>query len=217
VSIKKGQNWGSPASAPPDREISGSDADLAAWVATAPGALVQWDPATGSDLARAVGLAGGATATGTELPMDALELADGTLALNMVVLGRPPDRLTRTARRIEMRIRLDDDLWFEGRATTFVCAIGQWLRGSDLIPRGHPGDGRAEAQVYRLRAPERRLMRARLAAGGHLPHPRILQRTARRIELVAGSPVLLEVDGIAKGTVSRLVAQVRPGAYRLLV
>jgi YegS C-terminal NAD kinase beta sandwich-like domain len=214
--MRKGEPWGRPASAPPDREIHGTDADLAAWVAAAPGALVRFDPTAGSDLARAVGLAGGA-GTDTELPMDALELADGTLALNMLVLGRPPDRLTRTARRIEMRVRLDDDMWFEGRATTFVCGVGQWLRGHDLIPRGHPGDGRAEVQVYRLRAPERRLMRARLPAGGHVPHPRILQRTACRIELEVARPVPLEVDGITKGTVSRLVAQVRPGAYRLLV
>ena len=216
MSIKKGEPWGVPASGPPDREISGSDAQLAQWVATAPGALVRFRPDASSDLARAVGLGAGEPA-GTELTMDALELADGTLAVNMAVFGVPPDRLGRFSTRIEMRARVDDGDWFEGRATTVVCAVGQWLRGLDLIPRGHPGDGRAEMQAYRLRPPERRAMRRRLPTGEHLPHPRILGRTGRRLEIEAATAVPIEVDGIRRPPASRLVARVVPGAYRLLV
>jgi hypothetical protein len=216
VSVRKGEPWGVPASGPPDREIEGSDAQLAQWVATAPGALVRFRPDASSDVARAVGLNAPEPA-GTELTMDALELADGSLAVNMVVFGVPPDRLRRFSKRVEMRARVDDGEWFAGRATTVLCAVGQWLRGHDVVPRGHPGDGRAEMQAYRLRPPERAAMRSRLRTGGHVPHPRILQRSGRRLEIEADTAVPLEVDGIRRTPASRLVARVTPGAYRLLV
>ena len=76
-----------------------------------------------------------------------------------------------------------------------VVATGQWLRGLDLVPRGHPGDGKAEVQVYRLRRPERRAMRRRLATGTHVPHPRIVTRTAVEIEIRAHRALPVEIDG----------------------
>ena len=85
----------------------------------------------------------------------------------MVVLGTPPERLGRFARRTELRIRADNRLWFNDECTTVVLAVGQWLHGIDLVPRGHPGDGRVEIQAYRLRplgtpgdAPAARVRRA---------------------------------------------------------
>ena len=75
--------------------VEGDDADLAAALAGSPsGVLVSFTPAPGSDVARAVGIRAGAPHRGLALPMDALELDDGTLAVNAVVLGVAPDRLT---------------------------------------------------------------------------------------------------------------------------
>ncbi len=222
--IGKGKPWGRPATAPADCEVQGDDAALAAAVAGAPGARIRFRPTAGSELSRAVGLEPGAAASEphppeqmTELPMDVLAFADGTLAVNMVVLGTSPERLGRFARRTELRIRADNRVWFNDECTTVVLAVGQWLHGIDLVPRGHPGDGRVEIQAYRLRPSERRAMRRRLASGAHLPHPRIPTRTARRIEIEASAPVPLEVDGVAREAVRRLTAEVRADAYRLLV
>jgi hypothetical protein len=222
--IRRGQPWGRPAAAPADCEVIGDDRALAAAVANAPGARIRFLPAAGSELARAVGLEPGGTGAEptpteqlTELPLDVLALADGTLAVNMVVLGTPPDRLGRFARRTGLRIRADNRIWFNDACTTVVIAVGQWLHGIDLVPRGHPGDGRVEIQAYRLRPSERRPMRRRLASGGHLPHPRIPTRTARTIEIEAEGPLPLEVDGVTLTPVRRLTAEVRADAYRLLV
>ena len=215
MTVRKGEPWGRPTDAEPDREITGDDAALAAWVASAPGALVRFHPDAASDLGHAVGAS--ETPVGTELPMDTLVLADGTVAVNMVVLGTPPDRVTRWRRRTELSVTLDGTTWFEGRATTVLVAVGQWLRGNDVVPRGHPGDGRVEVQAYRLRPAERSEMRRRLPTGGHLPHPRILGRTARTVEIRAAKPLPLEVDGVTRAPVSRLSAEVKPNAYRLLV
>ena len=216
MTIRKGEEWGKPATTPADHEVAGSDADLATWIAHSPGALVEFRPDPGSDLARAVGLEPGAPRA-TEIAMDALVLADGTTAVNCVTLGPPPDRLGRFARRLEMTVRIDGNEIVAGRATSVVVAVGQWLRGSDLVPRGHPGDGRFEVQVYRLRPEERTKMRRRLARSEHVPHPRIVERAGRAIEIIANAPLALEVDGIARPATTRFEARIRPGAYRLLV
>jgi putative lipid kinase YegS-like protein len=215
--IRPGEEWGRPATSPPDRELDGDDEMLAACVARFPGALVQFHPAPDSDVARAVGLDAGSPPSGRELPLDALLLDDATLACNMVVMGPAPDRLRRFARRIGVHVTVDGVSWVVGRATTVVVATGQFLRGADVVPRGHPGDGRAEVQVYRLRPSERRAMRARLPVGDHVPHPHIQQRSGRQVEIVAERPLPLEVDGRPHGHALRLVIELRPAAYRLLV
>jgi hypothetical protein len=223
MSIAKGAPWGSPEDSPPDLVVSGDDRDLAAAVASAPrGVLVSFVPAAGSDIARAVGLRSGAPHQGLALPMDALELGDGTLAVNAVVLGPPPDRLHAFDPTGAFTLALDGAAGAGGRGeatrgTTVVVATGQWLRGVDLVPRGHPGDGRAEVQVYRLRRSERRAMRRRLPTGAHLPHPRITTRTAVEIEVRTGRPLRLEVDGRPVDRVATLRAIVAPARYRLLI
>jgi putative lipid kinase YegS-like protein len=220
--IAKGEPWGSPATTPADHEVSGDDRALAAAVAEHPGALIAFTPDASSELARTVGLGpdndgGDDDREAMDLPMDVLALGDGTLAVNMVVFGTPPDALSRFTKRTALHIRADGKIWFNDRGTTVVLAIGQWLHGIDLVPRGHPGDGRVEIQAYRLEPGERRGMRKRLPQGAHLPHPRIPNRTARMVEIEAEEPLPLEVDGEVLGPVRRLRAEVRTGAYRLLV
>jgi YegS C-terminal NAD kinase beta sandwich-like domain len=218
--LRHGQPWGRPASAPPDVELSGDDVDLAAAVACHPGALVRFRPSPTSDIARALGLGPDAAAS-TEVAIDSLvievDALGDTTAVNTVVVGRPPDRLGWTTRGAPMSITVDGRPWFAGEATTGVVASGQFLRGSDLVPRGHPGDGWAEVQVYALPRNERRAMRRRLASGTHVPHPLIKTGRARHLEIEIARPVPLEVDGRARGQVSRVVVNLEPGAIRILL
>jgi diacylglycerol kinase family enzyme len=216
VSLRPGERWGTPASGPPDAVVQGGDADLAAAVVERPGMLVRYEPLGDSDLARTTGLVAGRR-TGIEVPMDALVLADGRMALSTVVVGVPPDRLGRFDRRLRIAVTVDGRRQPPARATTVVVATGQYLRGLDLSPRGHPGDGRAEVQLYALRPGERAAARRRLAAGTHLPHPRIHQAVGREVEIVADDPLDLEVDGEPSEPVRRLDVAVEPGAYRLLL
>jgi hypothetical protein len=219
--MRKGERWGSPEDAPPDLVVVGGDTDLSrALLGTAAGVLVSFVASPESDVARAVGLRAGAPQQGLALPMDALELGDGTVAVNAVVLGPPPDRLTALRpllRAGDIALRLDGRDEVVNDATTVVVATGQWLRGLDLVPRGHPGDGRAEVQAYRLRRNERRAMRARLPTGTHLPHPRIVTRTAVEIEVRARRPLALEIDGRSADRAPTLRARVVPARYRLLI
>ena len=218
MSIRKGEPWGEPTGAAPDLIVTGSDAELASAVhGSPPGVLVAFDPSPDSDLARAVGLTAGSPRQGLALPMDALELADGTLAVNMVVLGASPDRLTALRRSAGLVLRVDGRTEKVAVATTVVVATGQWLRGLDLVPRGHPGDGRAEVQAYRLPPGQRRAMRARLPTGSHLPHPRILSRSAIVVDAEANRALPLEIDGLAHPATTTLRCTLVPARYRLLI
>jgi putative lipid kinase YegS-like protein len=222
-SVRPGQPWGTEAPGPPDFEVSGSDRTLAEALErglTDP--LIRFAPARDSDLARAVGLVSGSASAGMALPLDALAVVVGDglserLALNSLVVGVPPDRLRSWHRPAGLSVEIDGVAMDAAQATSLVVMNGQYLRGLDLSPRGHPGDGVAEAQLYALSPGARRAMRSRLATGAHLPHPAITIRRARRVVVRASSPAALEVDGASAGQISDLEITLRPAAYRLLV
>ena len=220
--LRPGEPWGHAASGPPDVEVAGDDADLVAVAASHPGALVRFRPSPRSDLARALGLGSDGAGT-TEVAIDALAIdpddgvVDAVDAVNVVVVGPPPDGLRWTARAPHITVRVDGRAWFSGRATTVVVANGQFLRGTDLVPRGHPGDGWAEVQVYALARRARRAMRRRLPTGTHVPHPAVRSGRARRVEIEVARAVPVEVDGRPKGRTGRLVVTLIPAAIRLLV
>jgi hypothetical protein len=218
--VEKGQPWERPAAGPAEWHVTGDDATLAAAVRDRPGARVEFRPAPSSDLARALGLHATAGAS-LDLSVDALRVvADGRelYSVNMVVVGVAPDRATWLTRSPGLRVRVDERLTHEGPATAAVVASGQYLRGNDLVPRGHPGDGRAEVQVYAVRRGERSGVRARLPQGVHLPHPDIAQTSGRHVEIRAdGGPIALEVDGVAAPPAALVTVDVVPGAFVLVV
>jgi hypothetical protein len=223
--LRHGEPWGHAATGPPDVEVTGDDADLAACGASHPGELVRFRPSQQSDLARALGLGREGT-DAIEVAIDALVVrgddtagdGDQVTAVNAVLLGAPPDRLRWDARSSRITVRLDGRQWFAGPATTVVVANGQFLRGADLVPRGHPGDGWAEVQVYTLGRRERAEMRRRLPTGTHVPHPRIAAGRARRVEVeVSRGRLPLEVDGRRGGRSTRLEVTVVPASIRLLI
>jgi len=223
--IRPGESWGRPAAGPPDCEITGTDTDLAAAVGREAGPRVWFRP-TESDLARAIGLVPGRTSPGpTELPVDVLreerhegDRDGGRVVVNAAVIGCAPDRLRWWSRRFAASISIDGREVFAGATTTVVIANGQFLRGFDVVPRGHPGDGRLEVQVYALARSQRRLMRSRLAAGTHLPHPGISQWSGRRVEvqLRRGSAVM-ERDRVLGERGTAWTFRVDPAALPLLV
>ena len=225
--VEKGRPWERPASGPAEWHVSGDDATLAAAVRQHPGARVEFRPGPDSDLARALGLherrASDPEADGPtlELELDALRVvADDRehFAVNLVVVGVAPDRAGWRTPSPALRVRVGDRVVHDGPATGVVVASGQYLRGSDVVPRGHPGDGRAEIQVYAVGRGERAGVRARLPQGVHLPHPDITQTTGRHVEIRADRGDLpLEIDGVAAPAAGLVTVDVVPGAFLLVV
>lgn len=221
MSIRPGDEWGSPTTDPPDLTVRGDDAALAAALDAAPGALVAYDAQGGSDLARALGIAPGAPRIGVALPIDAIAYAHAgrtRLAANALEVGTPPAALRALSREGQVTVTVDGRRIHRGPATSVVVANGQFIGGLDVVPRGHPGDGRLEVQIYSLRPGERGAMRRRLATGSHLPHPRIRVATGRRIRIhVDGGAWPLRVDGVGRGRVGSIECTVVAGAGRVLV
>ena len=221
--MRPGEEWGRPAT-DDDRGravvVGGGDAALAAAVAADPGGL--WRPDPAGDLARALGIRAD-TPGARVVPCDAVVVADGPPAVNAVVLGTAPDRLHRLHRRRPVEVTVDDRRLTgpDGgtlAATTVVVASGQYLRGLDLVPRGHPGDGRLEVLVLGLAPGERGPMRRRLPTGQHLPHPRIVTATGRRVRVAwADEPRPVEVDGAERAPQAVVDLAVSPGVVELLV
>jgi diacylglycerol kinase family enzyme len=149
--------------------------------------------------------------------VDLIRVDGGPPVANAVVAGVPPSRLHALSRANELRVEADGREVFAGAATTVVVANGQFLDGLDAVPRGHPGDGRLEVQVYALRRGERRAMRRRLPQGAHVPHPRIVTATARSFSITAAAPLPWSADGVARPPAGRIAGAVVAGAYRILI
>ncbi len=161
-----------------------------------------------------------------ELPCDLLhvdahsgaEESNEVFAVNMVVVGVGPDRQRRWTQMRGMRVDVDGRTVHDGPACAVVVANGQHLRTGDLVPRGHPGDGRIEAQVYAVAANQRAEMRARLRQGTHLPHPKIRQSSGTVVEVTTtGQATPVEIDGVAVGPATAVRVTVLPGAWALLL
>ena len=60
-------------------------------------------------------------------------------------------------------------------------------------------------------------MRSRLATGTHVPHPRILARTAAEIEIRSLRPLPLEIDGRQAAPTTTLRVALLVARYRLLL
>ena len=135
------------------------------------------------------------------------------LCVNAVVLGTPPGALRRWTRRTPVGVTLDGRPWRTARATTVVVANGEFVDGLDVVPRGHPGDGRTEVQIYQL-APSQR---GRLGTGTHVPHPGIDARTAKRVEVRGARPMQCRVDGRPWPPADVVTVEVLPGLLQLVV
>jgi hypothetical protein len=220
MAIEKGRPWERPATGPAEWQVEGDDAALAAAVRDHPGARVGFHADPTSDLARALGLHA-AGDVNLELSLDALRVtADERklFAVNMVVVGAAPERTGWLTRASSVRVTVDGRAVHDGPATAVVVASGQYLRGNDVVPRGHPGDGRAEVQVYAVARGQRAAVRDRLPQGAHVPHPDIRQTSGRRVEVVGEDrPVALEVDGVPTSAARQVVVEVVPDAFLIVI
>jgi len=221
--MRPGEPWGEPLD-PSDEVVDvhpgGIDMAIAIAAGAHPGAVLRFRPVTGAcDFAQAIGLTReSAGARTTVLPCDLMEAGPGLFVINAVVLGPRPDWLRWWHRTHPVTVEVDGRPVGPDRATTVVIANGQFVRGTNLSPRGHPGDGRVEVQVYALRPGERRAMRARLATGEHVPHPRITLASGRRVVVRWGDgPRPADVDGREISSRDGFTVDVRPGAARVLI
>jgi diacylglycerol kinase family enzyme len=203
MTIRKGEPWGEPGALPPHGVVVHSDREARAIVTAARRANEPIPPLglLGGDLCRTLGGTGDEARlrsdSATQVPVDlGAVLIDGRLHWFVAHL---------VARRG----------WWRGRVVAAMNA--QYLGAWDVVPRGHPNDGRLDVLDADLPFDERLQVRSRLRNGTHLPHPRISERhvAALQVDLDRPTPVLLDGDEV--GAAERLVIHVEPDALRCVV
>lgn len=105
--------------------------------------------------------------------------------------------------------------WWFGRVVAVMNAefIGRW----DVAPRSHPNDGVLEVLDADLSLGDRLKARARLGTGRHVPHPRIVQRRVRAVQLDLERPTPVYLDGQWIADARRLTIRVEPDALTCVI
>jgi hypothetical protein len=192
MTIRRGEDWGTPADLPPDVVDVASDADAVEQLAAG----------------RTVRLCGGDVWTSL-----------GAQTRSNAVMSLPVDLLRVEADEqafVAIAHVLARRSWWRGPllAVMNVDRLGRW----DVAPRAHPNDGRADvvevAAEMGLRA--RWQARSRLPTGTHLPHPSVNNRRITDETWTFDRPRRLWVDGVARGTVRSLRVAVEPDGASVL-
>ena len=205
MTVRKGEAWGETGGLPADGVVVANDAEARAVVTAArrAGAPVPMLGLLGGDLCRTVGGRGD----------EGRLRSDGAVRLpvdlgSVLVDGRQHWFVAHLVARRG---------WWRGRVVAAMNAefLGPW----DVAPRAHPGDGLLEVLDVSpdMSLRDRWTARARLPAGGHLPHPAIAvsRRAAVQIDLDVPTPVWL--DGERVGDAQRLSVRIEPDALVCVV
>lgn len=211
MTIRRGRDWGAPGPLAPGAPVVDTDAALVRAVLPAVEAGHPMEVGlVGGDLHRTLGsprhtVAELRAGEGMRLPVDLAE----------VVLHRPDGTEDRTwfcAHLVAMEAR---GPLFAGR--TVVLMNAAFRGGDNLGPRAHPGDGLLDVTDGRLGWWERRLARARLATGSHLPHPGLQVARRASVELTFAAPARVTLDGNEAGSAVALEVACRRDAVTVVV
>ena len=203
MTVRKGELWGTPGALPPDGVVVASDAEARAAVTSARRAKqpVPVLGLTGGDLARTCGATGAVerlrSPEAQQLPVDLGEvLVDGALHFFVAHL---------VARRS----------WLRGRVVAAMNAqfLGRW----DVAPRSHPNDGRLDLFDADLSLGDRLKARSRLPSGTHVPHPGIVERRVKAVQLDLDPGSVVWLDGERLGPARTLSIRCVPDALTVVV
>ncbi|MEY3092617.1 MAG: hypothetical protein RIU67_1400 [Actinomycetota bacterium] len=194
MTIRRRESWGVAGDVPPDIVWCESDREVAA-------AVIAGDRPVGvatGDLARTLGAIGRGV-VGVEVGLDMIEV-------EYEVNGR--SRTIWAAAHCIARAPKWRGGWWRGAIDAVMNA--QYVSESDVAPRGHPNDGRAEWVSVDAAMPVRQRWAAwrRLPRGEHVPHPDI--RSTSVSEAFASNRCVLVVDGVRIGAVDAWRARVHP-------
>lgn len=203
MTIRKGETWGEPGPLPRHGVVVRSDAEAREIVTAARRANEPIPPLglLGGDLCRTLG------GTGDEARLHSDAAMQLPVDLGAVLVD---GRLHWFVAHLVVRRS-----WWRGRV--LVAMNAQFLGAWDVVPRGHPNDGRLDVLDADLPFDERLQVRARLKHGTHLPHPRIEERhvAALQVELAHPTPVVL--DGVPLDDARSLAIRIEPDALVCVV
>jgi diacylglycerol kinase (ATP) len=123
------------------------------------------------------------------------------------------------ARRVWMRVRLNDRAWFKGKASCLLVGnIGTVTGGLPVFPDASPADGLLEVGVVTAHTAWQWLkVLSRVAEGRPDLSPLVDTKRAKRIVVELHRKRAYELDGGARSPVKRLEVHVEPGAITVCV
>ena len=182
MTIRKGEEWGSPAARPAGLIVAATDAELARLVAADPGGAYGLG---GGDLHRSLG---------SPPPRDDMQL----LPMDALRVRFDDEEMLAVAHVVAR------NGWWRGALLGVLnCAyVGEW----NVAPRAHPNDGRFDVvEVGAEMSLRQRLQaRRRLPHGNHVPHPAIVTRTSESATWTFEQPRDVFVDGLRRGRAARV-------------
>ena len=162
-----------------------------------------------------------------------IRVASGDLARTLGVGASGEAGTERPGRSTIVEFSIDlVEVTLDGREPVVACAHvvarspwsrGHWLRGPilavmnaefigdwDIVPRGHPNDGRVEAVevAATMSLRDRLAARRRLRSATHLPHPEIRTRSVRSYEWSFAHALEVLIDGRSAGRATSIAVAV---------
>ncbi|MGW0594178.1 diacylglycerol/lipid kinase family protein [Streptosporangium sp. NPDC002607] len=120
---------------------------------------------------------------------------------------------------VPMEVRIDGVTWFEGEASCLLLGnVGTITGGIEAFDDARPDDGWLEIGVTTAKGPiQWARVLGRMSTGRSEESPFVRMTRARKITARFGSPMTYELDGGAKGAVTKLKAKVVPGGITIRV
>ena len=197
MTIKKGEEWGTPIARPSHLPVVASDAALARAAQDGTEPLLGLG---GGDLHRSLG----SPQRDTRQTLQRLEID----ALLIELDGDPSFAVAHVIARRG---------WWRGPLLAVMNCdhLGSW----NVAPRAHPNDGRFDVVEVAASMPLRARWEAhrRLPAGTHVPHPDITVTTGTRRRWRFDPPMGVWVDGVARGRHAALTVTIAPDRLAICV
>lgn len=146
--------------------------------------------------------------------------ADGGLKQRMGKAAYIWTGLRHVGRQVaQVKIKVDGVKWFDGEASCVLLGnVGTIAGGVEAFDDARPDDGWLDVGVTTAKGP---LQWARvfgqMSTGRSDRSPLVRITRARRVTVKLGAPMVYELDGGARGTLSKVKARVVPGGFTVCV
>ncbi len=199
MTIRKGDEWGTPRSAEVNERRVSNDSELAH-----------------------IGYKAHREHTATEMTPFSLESGDVLRTLGISVQRQPKDQIVFPFDLGLVRLDGGDQLPFAAHVLVrsrfwsdkFATIMNVGWQGENYFgPRAHPNDGLIDITEGSLSVQQRLLARGRLRTGTHLPHPdlKTIRRSAHTLNFSRPTPTF--VDGAAVGRYSTVEVDIIADAF----
>lgn len=208
MTVRRGQDWGTPGRLQPGEPVVSSDAELACTASrVGPATTIGL---TGGDLHRTLGC--------PHRDEDDLRRDGGTLLvvdLGEAIIERRDGQVERVpfAGHVVARAGRGPMLLRH----TYVAMNSAFVGPENLGPRAHPGDGTLDVLEGGLGLWDWMRSRGRRRSGTHVPHPALRQRRTGQESVSFPRGARVAVDGIERGVAVAIGIEIREDAARVLI